>query len=112
MPATGSYGLGLNDCNMITQVRNRQVGRGHCPSHARDKHRPITVRQCTLKPYDMVVALDDVPLSVLTRTSRDLYVQAPCVLYALTEGAGQLAPGRALLYPPRTAVPAPYVRTA
>ena len=25
MSSTGSYGLGLNDCNMITQVRNRQV---------------------------------------------------------------------------------------
>jgi len=95
MSSTGSYGLGLNDCNMITEVRNRKVPLTssltcthithmhithtctyaqhmhsmHMPSmhmhrtcltcmHAPDHN---TARQCTLKPYDMVVALDDVP---------------------------------------------------
>ena len=29
MSSTGSYGLGLNDCNMITEVRNRKVT-GRC----------------------------------------------------------------------------------
>ena len=94
MSSTDSYGLGLNDCNMITEVRNRKVPLSdiiphmhtytythihithmhirtahaqhahapHMPPHA-CMHAPDhnTVRQCTLKPYDMVVALDDVP---------------------------------------------------
>ena len=29
MSSTDSYGLGLNDCNMITEVRNRKVT-GRC----------------------------------------------------------------------------------
>jgi hypothetical protein len=34
MSSTGSYGLGLNDCNMITEVRNRKVPLTSYPSHA------------------------------------------------------------------------------
>jgi hypothetical protein len=50
MSSTGSYGLGLNDCNMITEVRNRKVPLTSYPSHAHTSHIYICIcisRTCT-----------------------------------------------------------------
>ena len=57
----------------------------HAPDHN-------AVRQCTLKPYDMVVALDDVPhICVDTYHTCLCHISLPRAVYTLRR-KGKLAP--------------------